>query len=328
MNSPYYFATDGTHYVISDTGNNRVLIWNEMPMSFDQSADLVLGQPSFVVTTPNSTGINASSLFSPRGVAIYNGELLVADGGNARVLIWQAFPTSIDQAADFVLGQSSFTVNSGGTSQTIISNNLGAVTVDPSGAIYLADVGNSRVLFWSSIPGVNNAPATYVVGQTSFTNSAAVTSQSGLNAPWGVASNGNYLAIADTNGNRVSIYSLPLFGNGENASAVLGQVAFVGNSTGCTASTLFNPQAVSFRGNAVYVADSGNNRVMLWSDVTAISQYNQPAFNVFGQANFLNCGASTTQTSFSKPVGLFSDQWANLWVVDDLNNRLTVNPWQ
>ncbi len=97
MRTPTAVATDGTHLAVADTDNNRVLIWNSIPASTNQPADIVLGQVDFthaVVTVPPT----ASSLRGPQGVWFQNGKFFVADTQDYRVLIWNSIPTSNNQA--------------------------------------------------------------------------------------------------------------------------------------------------------------------------------------------------------------------------------------
>ena len=47
MRSPSGVATDGKVLVVSDTDNNRILIWNSLPKANGQPADVVIGQPDF-----------------------------------------------------------------------------------------------------------------------------------------------------------------------------------------------------------------------------------------------------------------------------------------
>ena len=52
--------------------NHRVLIWNQMPVSYAQPADIVLGQKNFSQNQPNLNGIQATpterSMHWPYGV--------------------------------------------------------------------------------------------------------------------------------------------------------------------------------------------------------------------------------------------------------------------
>ena len=73
MSTPTAVASDGRILVVADTENNRVLIWNTIPTTNGQPADVVLGQPNF--TTIQSLAVNASSFRAPQGVWVQNGKL-------------------------------------------------------------------------------------------------------------------------------------------------------------------------------------------------------------------------------------------------------------
>ena len=79
MNQPTAVASDGTHLVVADTLNNRVLIWNSIPTAMNQPPDVVVGQPSFTTTRVPRRHPTANSLRGPQGVWIQNGELFIAD---------------------------------------------------------------------------------------------------------------------------------------------------------------------------------------------------------------------------------------------------------
>jgi uncharacterized protein (TIGR03437 family) len=125
--SPTSVTSDGSHVFVSDLGFNRVLIWNTIPASVDQPADVVIGQPDFNSAIPNnSTGFCKSNGTDSSGNPTYplrcektldfpryaladgQGRLFVADGGNDRVLIYKTIPTTNGVAADTVLGQPDF----------------------------------------------------------------------------------------------------------------------------------------------------------------------------------------------------------------------------
>lgn len=106
MSAPYGVWTDGVRLVVADRGNNRVLVWTTFPTVNGQPADLVLGQMDFVSSAPAG---GASGLRLPSDVTSNGQQLLVADGDNHRVLLWEAFPTMNAAPADRVLGQSTFT---------------------------------------------------------------------------------------------------------------------------------------------------------------------------------------------------------------------------
>ncbi|MFN4198883.1 MAG: hypothetical protein ACK4FS_07655, partial [Flavobacterium sp.] len=85
------FTPDGNKLIISDSSNNRVLIWNSIPTTSGQNADVVLGQPNYITGT---SGTSSTKFNVPTGVFVSNdGKLIVADHYNSRVLIWNTVPT-------------------------------------------------------------------------------------------------------------------------------------------------------------------------------------------------------------------------------------------
>ena len=94
---------------VADTANNRVLIWNSIPTSNNQAADLVLGQQNFTTANAPAQRINpntaANQLYNPSSVSSDGTHLFVADTGFNRVLIWNGIPSAMDQPADVVVGQ-------------------------------------------------------------------------------------------------------------------------------------------------------------------------------------------------------------------------------
>jgi len=104
LREPSGVWTDGERLVVVDGGNHRVLVWTSFPTVTGQPANLVLGQATFATATPAG---GPSGLSNPLAVDGNGNQLAVADEGNARVLIWDAFPTQAAQPADLVLGQAS-----------------------------------------------------------------------------------------------------------------------------------------------------------------------------------------------------------------------------
>jgi hypothetical protein len=104
--------------------------------------------------------------------------------------------------------------------------------------------------------------ATIVFGQASMTSSTAGCSASALNQPIGIALNSNSdLFVADSLNNRVVVFPA----GSTTATTVFGQTGLTANlqnGGGESASSLNVPQSVAVAGNAVYIADSSNNRVL------------------------------------------------------------------
>jgi len=94
----------------------------------------------------------------PQGVWIQNGKLFVADTQNNRVLIFNQIPTANGAAADLVVGQPNLTsaIQPDLTQQqagTNASSLLNPVSATSDGTrLYIADLGNNRVLIYDKIP--------------------------------------------------------------------------------------------------------------------------------------------------------------------------------
>ncbi|HMJ50479.1 MAG TPA: hypothetical protein VK540_00330 [Polyangiaceae bacterium] len=327
-------ASDGTHLVVGDRFNNRVLIWNTFPTRNNQPADVVVGQPDFTTGTENTGGVSARSMMQPwvwlateevsdggvsdggvsDGGMVGGGKLFVSDRGNARVLIWNAIPTQNSAPADLVLGQPDMTTNTannGGISERSISDPGRGWVVGTR--LFLPDYANQRVLIWSTLPTANFAQADLVLGQSVMNanqpNAGATVGTAGLHGPLAVYANGNTIAVADYDNNRVALWTAPITSNGQPANLILGQTTTTGSSTnagGVSGSSVANPCSVAGDGTRLVVSDRFNNRILLFSTVPTMT--GAPASLVVGQpdtvSNRLNNGCPISASSLTAPSGL------------------------
>lgn len=333
MNNPTGAAIDsGRHLAyVADANNNRVLVFqlNSDNSFLDYKADFVVGQPNFNATKPNrgAAAPNSRSLNGPNKVSVEpsNGDVYVSDAGNNRVLVYSTVTVS-DPDAIYVIGNLTFTdTNSAG----VVSQNR---MYSPSGIafsgfgenfrVYIADKDFNRVLVFARITE-NGQSAINVLGQSSFMTSAAALSQSSLAGPSGIStdSSGN-LFVADTNNNRVMVWTAPATADGQSANIVLGQTWFFSNGEGTTNATLSRPQDVGHSSSgAVMVADSNNNRVLIWNTGVVVS--GQSANIVLGQTNFTLSAKGTAATKMSLPSSVSSAGVLTL-IADAQNNRVLV----
>ena len=190
--NPVSVTSDGTHLFVADLGFNRVLIWNSIPTSMDQGADVVIGQPLMTTSVPNwnvalcgSSAVNANNqrlpcektLNFPRFALSDGTRLFIADGGNDRVLIFNQIPATNGAAADAVLGQPDFTSNIVSNQAASIAStaidNTSSVDTTPSPTslafdgtnLYVSDPYNRRVLLFT--PGNISLPSNSVVNWAS-----------------------------------------------------------------------------------------------------------------------------------------------------------------
>lgn len=324
LNSVFDVEVVDEKLLVADRVNNRVLIWNSIPTTNNKAADLVLGQPDFTSSTANNGGISASTLNGPRGIAYVNGKLFVADNGNNRILVWNSFPTSNQQAADFVLGQPNFTsstANNGGRSAQTFSHPNNVRT--NGSKLMVMDSLNQRVLIWNSIPTTTQQAADVVVGENSFTTATSGTSSQELNCSFSCDATlqGNYLVVMDRLNRRVVIWNSIPTSNYVAADVVLGQPDFISNTEnngGVSASSFSWPTNALYDGKRLFIGDDTNNRILVFNGVPTSN--NASAFLVLGQSDFTSTTNSTSATSYSLGLGMIISD--NKLIVGDGNRVL------
>lgn len=99
LNHPNGIATDGTHFVVCDTWNNRVLVWNSLPTG-NTKADVVIGQKDFFTFTP---GYDLDQMNWPVAATFAGEKLIIADTHNNRLLVYDSVPSVNGAAADHVI---------------------------------------------------------------------------------------------------------------------------------------------------------------------------------------------------------------------------------
>jgi len=303
----------------------------------DTIADRVLGQFDF---THNGINIvTAAGVYNPQAVAVDRSvvpnRLYVADTYNRRVLGWKSVDALVNGApADLVIGQPDFLTSipqcaNSAVGRATLCNPI-ALAVDPSGNLYVADSGNSRVLEYDS-PFTTDTLADLVFGQNgSFTSSTPHCSpgfitDSTLCGPGAVAVDDmDNVYIADTAISRILEYDMPL-ATDTRADRVLGQGGDFNsgdcNHGGVSADSLCGPTflAIDARGN-LYATDYFNGRVL---------EYNTPPKNdtradlVFGQGNDFSsssrpetCTSTPAATTLCAPNGIDIDAGGNLYIAD------------
>lgn len=287
---------DGAGLAVADAWNHRVLIWHRRPTQSHQPPDVVLGQADFLGGEANRGGEHptAATLFWPYCVAWDGARLWVADTGNRRVLMWPGLPQRHGEPAHLVLGQPHFDQrdeNAGSTPSaasmrwphaisfpaTTASAGASAQASTNSAAhgLCVADAGNNRLMLWHTVPTAHHTPCDRLIGQTS---AEQVEHNQGnyhpdarcLNMPYGATVAGDRLVVADTANSRLLAWQLDeLHAHGENACALAAQPDWHSKGDNrwqqAARDSVCWPYSVAMQGDhTLLIADSGNNRVLLW----------------------------------------------------------------
>ncbi len=315
---------------LPDTSNSRVLVYGSVPTTDGAAADMVLGQPDFT-TSSFSFPASAVQFYMPGTAAVDSGKLLVGDRDNNRVVIFNSIPTSSGAAADVVVGQDDFTTRVIGCAANRLD---GPQIFAVNGKLLVAD--NNRVLVWNAIPTANGASADLVLGQADFThcyaNQLGAASAITLREPTDVWSDGTRLVVADATNSRVLIWNTFPTSSDAPADVVVGQGGMTSTVFATTRTGLGRPEFVSSNGNQLFVADSENNRVLVWN--TFPTANGAGADVVLGQGDFIHgtenddnqdgaVDAAPTARTLYSPRGVAV--WGNqLFVTDGGNNRYLV----
>nr|MCS5679137.1 hypothetical protein [Acidimicrobiales bacterium] len=135
---------------VTDTNNDRILIWTEFPTTNAEPADIVLEGGS-------NAEPSKSNIQWPWGVWTDGNRLAVSSTESSSVLIWDTFPTHDGQPADLLL------MGSGdiGTPRQLTSDGNSLIVGDHNAT---AAGGNEPgTFFWTDFPTVDDQPYDFFV---------------------------------------------------------------------------------------------------------------------------------------------------------------------
>ncbi len=342
--SPQGVALDASgNLFVADVNNNRALIFfSPMPMTKvkgtpgnfgDATADVAIGQPDLVSGLCNQGGgATVATLcmepFFGVGIAVDGGDnLYVPDTENNRALEYNG---------PFGYGQT----NNVTPDLVFEGNNLArpsGVAVDSNQNFYVSSESHNQVYEYTQpVPLMRSDLLNLQIGPGAQNPNAA-----SLQFPMGLGIDAvNSLYVADQANNRVLEFNE--FGSPGNkvANGAGGQIDRSHNGPNLVDAIGENSPggiAIDARSQAprrhLYLADTVNNRVLGWKDVTSFTAA-QPADIVLGQpdlfSNKCNNGAAAGDVgglgadSLCGPERLAVDALGNLYVADAGNNRVLV----
>ncbi len=357
LNMPYSMALDSARELlfISDSGNNRVLVFNLADGITDgadggEVAIRVLGQADFSSTDYNRGGDPASTtLSSPLAVEYSAAQklLFVSDSNNARVLVYDVADTAVfadgitnGEPAVHVLGQVNFTDNLGGISQEKFQYAAGMSLDDVNNHLFISDPNDHRVLVYDLSDGITDGePAINVIGQINFTANGHGVGATRLTFPRNINYTEGKLYVVDFGNHRVLVFNVAALGNFLAAQSVLGQLNsgmpdFVQNAvnSGSANEYGFNRplgMAKDEVGHKLFVADAFNHRVLVFNLDNNNDIVDYRADYVLGQADFSGNVANrnslmATANTLSFPTDVEFVATTNLLLVSDQDNHRVV----
>jgi hypothetical protein len=278
-------------------------------------------------------------------VVLLSGTSLLAQGVNfttgqaARLVVGQTTFTSQDpNSSDVIVGAASGLAFAADTLFVADSNRVGAI---PSNHRVLLYKGASSMfpsptaeLTASSKCPVCVGKASVVLGQPDFTTTTLnlTATSSALRLPTAVASDGIHLVVADTDHNRVLIWNKIPSVNNQPADVVVGQPDFSSvapSSTSPTAKSMRGPQGVWIQNGKLYVADTQDNRVMIYNRIPTANGaaadvvLGAPNFTTFVEPDLTQQKTSAAANNMLNPVAVTSDG-VRLFVTDLGYNRVLV----
>jgi hypothetical protein len=173
-------ATDGTHFFVCDSWNNRVLVYNSIPSDGKAKPAYVLGQASF---TSSKAGYGLDEMNWPVGIATANGKLYVADTHNNRILVWNTIPVETGTAADYAITQ--YSDNKDG------SINWPWAIWTNGDKMIVTNTREGQLIIWNAMPTKEDTTADIVISTGG--------------TPRTIISDGNYLLVGDHNINEGNV---------------------------------------------------------------------------------------------------------------------------
>lgn len=334
--APRGVCVSGNKLFVSDTGQNRVFIWNSIPTTEFQEPDTIIGQSGAFGSERNSGGeVSGSSLLYPSGVWSDGKQLIVADAWNHRVLVWFNIPNQHGQEADIVIGQPNFNSN---------LPNVKGIGSDPNDqclhwpygvfsdgkSLWIADTGNRRVLFFNKIPTENFSKADKVIGKSSFTTRDYDNSEPIW--PYSVKINTKgQMAISDTQFYRTLIWNNKEEAYNKQADIIIGQESFsnCGQNQFRLApekNTLSWTYDNCFYKEGILINDTGNSRILVFENIP--KENNQSADHIIGREKATDSSEFKgnmhgTQSALYWPFSITCEE-DKLFIADTGNHRLVI----
>jgi sugar lactone lactonase YvrE/plastocyanin len=338
MDDPQGLALWNNTLFVGDRFNDRIVAFdlgadgtNLVSTPAGMAASSVIGQSSFTDTSANQGGGAAANTLSDiRHLAVSGDYLFAVDENNDRVLVYDLTAMlQFDTPAIFVFGKPDFTSTGNTLTAEGAADPWGVATAGPT--LMVSDNQYDRVAFYdistlsAMIASGSYGPAAFdLLGQTDwYPGMSPLTEQAvfdasgtddtnsvGMEAPRDAVLGGvgvdtlPYLFVPDASNNRVLVFETDSTGVPVDLQAdfVLGQSDFEHDQSATTATGMYEPIGVAFDSvtQYLYVADSGNSRILVFDLSTGIAN-GMAASLVLGQPDFTTSSTSISQETIVYP---------------------------
>jgi DNA-binding beta-propeller fold protein YncE len=298
----FYFSTgaaispDQLTLYVADQNNHRISIWSRPDAGSAWTPLERLG---------NGRGSGAAEFSGPTAVTVSEDQLrlYISDSGNHRISIWSRSNPGANWNPLVRLGGVS-----AGSGPGQFNFPVGASVTADQLTIYVADQNNNRISVWSR----PSASSTDWSPLTRFGFAGTYDAQ--FRSPhWVVvAPDQRTLYVADTDNNRISIWSRPSTSAGWTPLVRFGIKGGTANSFSFPTGLAISPDQLK-----LYVADSWNNRISVWSRPSTASTAWAP-LERFGKPD-----TGTADMSFPTGLALAPDQ-LTAYVAEMQGNRVSI----
>ena len=339
-------------------GGNRAIIWDVSPENLRNGAPAVevVGHlddemnTDFTRRSANDR-VNGRNVY-PRDVALdpVDHRLMAIDQYNNRVLVWQLDSQNrvLERDARWVIGQpNAYTAELRPIDASTIKIPLAVAYDTANKRVFVSDGWGNRVMVFDAHPvRLENGPdAIAALGQPDFTTTAPATTRTGIDFDTRVGTGitpgrprgtgiaydpvDNRVFVSDGGNHRVLVYEVDPgeTRTGMPASVVIGQADFTTGERNVSATGLSQPAALLYDSehHRLFVADGGNNRVLVFDARPDVLSNGPAAIAVVGQPDFETRDPLRTRSGIDGPDGLAYD-YANdrLLVSDHGNDRVTI----
>lgn len=309
LEEPFGVAQDAAgNLYVSDFAQNRV-----RKIDHATGAISTFAGTGICAYTGDGGQATQAGLCYPNGLlADPNGNLLIADGNFA---VRKVDPSGIITTivGTGVLGYSG---DGGPATQAMIGQPYG-LALDSAGTLYISDIGQCVVRNVDSHGKIH----TYVgniAAICSYGGDGGPATQATLNFPRGLTlDSSRNLYIADGMNHRVRVVS-PAGQHIINTFAGTGVNGYSGDGGPATSANIGNPRGLTFHNGAIYMSNTGGQRIRFVDIQTGI-------INTFVGSGFGFDGDNNPTVLFNLPTHMLFNSQGKLVVADTLNARVRVD---